>query len=111
MCVVSAVSDQWGRDWNIDPNLLPKKPFTIEPFVSKEEHKKLKKEVEELAKALREARAEDQANNEPNCVKGEKTKALIDILKKVSLLSNELKELTNEILNIITEGLDGLEDE
>ena len=93
MCSVSMVMDDWSsKTW---PSIMPDvQPWTNPPqiVINPQEFNKLKQEVEELKKQLKEARAKDIAENAPDC----KMKESAELIK---LLAEKLGVDLEDILD------------
>jgi len=96
MCAVSYVGDYWQTT-------LPKKyywediqPFVHQPYapnppaISKEDFDALKKDVEELKKLLKAAKAYDEAVGEPDCEMEDKVALIKKIAKIVGVDMSEI---------------------
>jgi hypothetical protein len=94
MCVVSNIGDQWTRKLpDIWPKQWPQPGVYPQPWeyskqfpppIPYKQYEALRKELEEMKRQLQEARAQDIANNEPNCEQEDK----VALLRKVAKIMN-----------------------
>lgn len=92
MCVVSFVGDQFNRQFDQSPWIIPqphidpslqKNPYKLDPGITRQEFDQLKREVELMKKMLEGAKEYDRKNNEPNCeieAKMAKLKAIAELV-------------------------------
>jgi hypothetical protein len=105
MCAVSNVGDNWGQKFNEIPWAVPGIPMPnpltpsvplfppgTQPFnpPSREEFEELKRMVLEMKEELIAARAQDIANNEPDCEMEDKVAVLKKIAKMVGVSLEEV---------------------
>lgn len=86
MCAVSVIGDDWKQRWPTEwPSALPPLepssiPNNIRQYVTQAEFQELHKLVLQMKRELEEARAQDIANNEPDCEMEDK----VELLKAIA---------------------------
>ncbi len=99
MCSVSYIGDQWSQKdhWPTWPQQVPFPPHpTVIPngelytLVTRREYDDLKRQVEEMKAELEKARAQDIAENNPDCEMEEKVVVLKAIAKLFGISLTEV---------------------
>jgi len=86
MCAVSAVYDRWAK---IPFPQLPWQPLTPVPFWTPERIQEFKDQIEK-------ARAQDIANNEPDCHKPE----MAEFMRRIDALEAGMKRIEDKLGDI-----------
>lgn len=81
MCVVSYVSSEFVKQPNVLDLWQQVQPNSITPYISPIAHANLKRQVEELKKALEIARQEDIKQGSPDCEMADKVAVIKGLAK------------------------------